>query len=545
MDGKKVRLLLAVNFIMIMMCALPLFAEKPGAIGGDEDMLQGRSTAEILPKENKGKTGELESGYITVNFKGADIKTVLNYISEVAGVDIVTAPDVTGPVDLKLTNKHWQVALDIIVRNYGYAYEREENVIRIVTVDRLKLEELSTQAFSLSYAKSADVVNAVENILTDRGSVTFDERTNTILVTDIPTNIYKIGDIIRRLDASTPQVLIEARIIETSLNYNEKLGIDWNTAITIAGAKRPWTAPFHQFGTQTYSHLLYQYYPLVQTGQKTSTFDAGGGQTTQDPGPYPAGAQGIGNDSRAFPFVDYTQPLFENEFVFGTLDFSQFKAVMEFIKDRADTDIISNPRITTLDNKEATILVGHVLWMPKYERNKNTGAMEIAGYEQKDLGIKLRVTPHINVRNEIIVEVEPEITELLRYDTVNEKEGVVVPVFSTRKAKTQVLMFNGDTVFIGGLIKEYDKTVKTKLPLLGDIFGNVPFLDLLFTHKEVTKSKTELIFFITVNLVTVGRKIENVPSAAEVYAPQFRLFEKKMSPDRNKKKRRKKKVSRR
>ena len=138
----------------------------------------------------------VDPGNVTVNFKGADIGAVLNYLSEVSDVDIVTSPDVTGTVTLKLTDKPWDVALNIIVKNYGYAYEREGDIIRVVTVDSLKLTELSTEVIHLNYATVDETKEAVKDMLTERGKLTVDPRTNTILVTDLPTNIYKIRQVV-------------------------------------------------------------------------------------------------------------------------------------------------------------------------------------------------------------------------------------------------------------------------------------------------------------------------------------------------------------
>src|SRR3989338_7473798 len=143
---------------------------------------------------------KLTPGNVTVNFKGADIRTVLSYISEVAGIDIVAAPDVKGTIDLKLTDKPWKTALDIIVRNYGFAYEREGDIIRVVTLDKLKQEELVTQTFSLNYGKAKDVSASIKKIVSSRGKIKFDDRTNTVIVTDIPTSVYKIGQLIEKLD---------------------------------------------------------------------------------------------------------------------------------------------------------------------------------------------------------------------------------------------------------------------------------------------------------------------------------------------------------
>ncbi|MFA5146051.1 MAG: secretin N-terminal domain-containing protein [Candidatus Omnitrophota bacterium] len=481
-------------------------------------------------------------GNVTVNFKGADIRTVLAYISEVSGVDIVPAPDVKGPVDLKLNNKPWKVALDIIVRNYGFAYEREGDIIRVITVDKLKQEELVTQAFSLNYGKAKDIVTSVKDIVSDRGKVMYDDRTNIVLVTDIPTNIYKIGEVISKLDRKTDQVLIEARVIETVLTDEEKLGIDWNIKFTASGAKRPITAPFDYYDVD--NKLLSKFTPLVQTEGVESNFspDGSGSSTTTTPGKYPAGADGAGSRSMGFPYIDYSQEIFQDTFKFGTLDFSEFKMVLELIKSRANTEVVSNPRIATLNNVEALINVGQTLNLPKYERNSTTGKMEITGYESKDLGIILKVTPHINEKGEIVVDLAPQISDLLRYDTLDASSGVVAPVFSSRQAKTQIMIKDGETIFIGGLIKENNVDVKKKVPFIGDLLGDVPYLGLLFTKKETTKQKTELIFFITVNLVVSGKEIKNIPSVSKAYVPMYDVSQEDAERKADKKKMKRKKL---
>lgn len=460
----------------------------------------------------------VQAGNVTVNFKGADIRTVLAYIAEVSGVDIVPAPDVKGIVDLKLNNKPWKVALDIILRNYGYSYEREGDIIRVVTLDKLKQEEPTSQAFNLNYSKSKDVLEAIKNIVSEKGKVTSDERTNTLVVTDIPTNIYRIKQIIERLDKKTQQVLIEARIIETVLDDTEKLGIDWSTKFTISGAKRPITFPFSNlkvpFGK---NQDLKEFFPVVDSGNQTSSTTTTSATTTQNTTTNASDFPASGDSYPQFPFP-FAQT---SDFQFGTLDFSEFKAVLELLKQRANTDIVSNPRIATLNNSQAVINVGQTLNMPTYERNSTTGKMEITGYTAKDLGILLQVTPHINDNNEIVVDLLPTISDLLRYDTLDRASGVVAPVFSQRIAKTQVMVRNGDTIFIGGLIKENDIESKKKLPFLGDLFGDIPYVGLLVTKKETTKQKTELIFFITVNLMVDDKAIKGAPVAADIYAPKF------------------------
>ena len=495
-------------------------AEKEAMIQAPAVNSESAKEKELEPKEEAKETQEeavpLEPGNVTVNFKGADIRTVLAYISEVSGVDIVPSPDVKGVVDLRLTNKPWKTALDIIVRNYGFAYEREGDIIRVVTIDKLKQEEVVSQAVSLNYSKAKDVVDSIKNIVSDKGKVTYDERTNTVVVTDIPTNIYKITQIISRLDKKTTQVLIEARVIETELDDTEKLGIDWNLKVSITGAKRPTTFPFNQFASASDNKAgdLSNYFPQVLTvSPQQSTTGSGGVTSTTVASDFPSFAAGLAS----FPFAT------KDQFTFGTLDFSEFAAVLEMLKSRANTDIVSNPRIATLNNCEALINVGQTLNLPKYERNSSTGKMEITGYDPKILGVILKVVPHVNENNEIVIDLEPQISDLLRYDTLDKASGIVAPVFSSREAKTKVMIKDGDTIFIGGLIKENNVDIKRKMPFLGDIFGDVPYLGLLFTKKETTKQKTELIFFITVNLMTADKEIKDMPTSNKVYVPLYSL----------------------
>lgn len=487
-------------------------AEEPqrGEAQGEREEAVLESAEETVREE----AVKVEPGNVTVNFKGADIRTVLAYISEVSEIDIVPAPDVKGPVDLKLMNKPWKVALDIIVRNYGFAYEREGDIIRVVTIDKLKQEELTTQAFDLNYGKAKDVVASIKDIVSDRGKVMYDERTNIVLVTDIPTNIYKIGEVIGKLDTKTDQVLIAARVIETVLSDEERLGIDWNVKFTASGARRPTTIPFEAFKVPFFTKPdanAQTLFPQVTTATPTTTTQSGGQTQTTAIADFPSTPEGV----FSFPFAA------KDAFTFGTLDFSEFKAVLEFIKSRANTDTISNPRIATLNNIPASIMVGETLNLPKYERNSTTGKMEITGYEAKDLGIKLKVTPHINMKSEIVVDLLPEISSLLRYDLLDAASGIRAPVFASRQANTKVMIRDGDTIFIGGLIKESDVNTRKKFPFLGDLFGDVPYLGLLFTKKEVTKQKTELIFFITVNLMTTGKDIKEVPKPEKAYMPMY------------------------
>jgi type IV pilus assembly protein PilQ len=457
------------------------------------------------------ETGAPESvtnGNVTMDFKEADISNVLRILSYKGGVNIVAGPEVTGMVTIRLTDVPWEKALDVILRTYGFAYEREGNIIRVTTIESLKQEELTTEVFSLNYAKAIEVSESIKEMLTDRGKIKYDDRTNVVIVTDIPTNLYKISQIVDKLDRRTPQVLIEAKIIEVTLDDAERLGIDWGTEITLSGAERPTKFPFFDNHFNSGSGL----YPYPSAER---TFDTDGitieSNFEGDP-PLPANFHQLNN----MTFSSFPTAL-RTDFTYGTLDFTEFQAVMEFIEERTDTDVLSNPRIVTLNNKQATILVGRKMLFPSFGFNEDTGDFIITGFDdQKDLGVKLSVTPHVNAEGDIVIELKPSIEEFVSIQTLDASRGIVAPIFTTREATAEVMVSDGDTIMMGGLITNTTSDIENKVPLLGDI----PLLgDYLFSWSNKTVDRTELVIFITVHLIEEKWPADLDPSLSTKYLP--------------------------
>lgn len=409
-------------------------------------------------------------GNVTLIFKEADIRTVLHTLSYKSGVNIVAASDVEGKVTIRLVDVPWQTALGVILKNHKLTYEKDGNIIRVTTLESVAEEELQSEVFILNYAKASEAADVVSQMLSARGSVKFDERTNSVIINDIPTNIYKIKSVVERLDKRTPQVSIEAKIIETTLDKDENLGINWTLKATASGSSRPTTFPFKQ-NDGIISHRpkdgLNEYLPLGG-----STFP-----TTSKP---------------SFPTVSATN------FTFGALNFSQMSAVLEILKSRTDTKIVSNPTVVTLDNQEAKIVVSSVFNIPTYERNDTTGRMEVTGYTEKDIGIILTVTPHVNQAGDIVVDLKPEVSNFIQFDTFGSGDNTIyAPRFSTRTAQTRVMAKDTQTIVIGGLVKETATKFKKKVPILGDI----PVLGNLFKKTEDGVETTDLLIFVTVNIV--------------------------------------------
>jgi type IV pilus assembly protein PilQ len=452
-------------------------AAEPPSLMADEETGVSAEDAALQQERELGETQVTETpgapGLISVDFKDADIRQVLRIISLKSGVDIVAGNDVEGLVTIKLTNVPWEQALDVMLRTYGFTYDRKGNIVRVMTIGALEQEALTTEVFPLDYAKAKEVPEIVSEILSDRGRVKFDERTNTVIVTDIPASLFQVKQVIERLDQRTPQVLIETKVVETKLTRDEKLGIDWSDSFTLStsAVSLPTTFPFpggSDFG------LLGEFIPRA----------------------------GAFSPSTGAVLSKGKVPEYGGTVTFGAISSTALSAVMNFLKSRTDTRISSNPSISALNNQQAKIHIGSEFPVPNYTVDPSTGRTTITGYTSKSIGTVLTVTPHVNPSGEIVVDLRPEVTTFAGNRTYDTGGGFAVglPEFTTQTAQTQVRIRNAETIAIGGLIKETATETVTKVPLLGDL----PVIGSLFTTTSKYGSsdpvRQDLLIFVTVNL---------------------------------------------
>ena len=402
-------------------------------------------------------------GNVSLDFRDADILNVLKILALKSGVNIVAGNDVVGTVTIQLNDVPWKQALEVILDTYGYAYEERENVIMVTTIDNLKQRRddavvlaeqvpLKTETFVLNFSQAGEIINSIERIKSQRGIVDFDERTNALIVTDTPQQLVIIENVIKKLDTVTPQVLIESKIIETTLSDTENLGIDWVAQATVSGAKLPTTWPFTHHSDDKY----------VDTN---------------------------------FPGADTATTTSNTQFSYGTLNFAQAQAVLELLKTKTDTDILSNPHIVTLDNRTAEITVGSQYPIPTYTYNEEQARLQVSGWEYMNIGIIFNVTPHVNKAGFVTIDVQPQITEILDYVTV---ETTSLPRLSNESTRTSVMVKDGETLVIAGLLKDKTTATKKKVPFVGDI----PLLGLVFHKSNTTVTKTDLLIFVTPHIVT-------------------------------------------
>ena len=288
------------------------------------------------------------------------------------------------------------------------------------------------------YADSEDLVKILHNIVSaDSGAIIADKRTNTLIVRSIPEIITRIESLIQELDKPTKQVYIQAEIVEVSSTNNEEFGVEWLWKNTNGKAK---------IGTD------FGLTPIPVTSETSL------GSETSTPLPFPSGS-GLG---------------------IGILK-TNVEAVLHALAENNNVNLLSRPRIITMDNQEAVIEVGDQI---PYKKLNQFG---VTSFEFKDATVQLVVKPHIIDSEYIFLEVAP------KADFQNGFTPDGTPIISTRKASTNVKVKDGQTIVIGGLIRDSLIKNQTKVPILGDI----PFLGLLFKSTKTTKVKTELIVFIT------------------------------------------------
>ncbi len=464
------------SILFLIIFSQTTFAQQPPVAATASKAVEPSAPVDSVATEKLNSTA-LEHTKISLDFKDADIGTVLRVISLKSGVNIVSGPEVVGVVTIRLEEVEWEKALDVILRTYNYVYEKDGNVIRVTTRDKMQQEPVDTKTFILNYSKASEIMTSVQDILTERGRVKVSERMNMLIVTDIPTNIFHISQVIERLDKMTPQAYIDSKVISTDVGLAENLGIDWNVAGGInSGSSRPTTFPFVSNDGQGVPSTIEQFFPPVAAA---------------------AGANAL--NPRDFPNAAVTATPTGTTYSYGALSFSSFKSVLNMLETNSHTKVVSNPRIVVLNNQEAQVQVGVDYPIPTYERNSTTGTLEVTGYSYKNLGVLMKVTPHINNANEILVDVKPEVSsfgELVDFTTFKAAS------FNVTNAKTQVMMKSGETIAIGGLLTDNEGTTETKVPYLGDI----PLVGkLLFKSKRQTvgsgNDKKETLFFVTVTSV--------------------------------------------
>jgi type IV pilus assembly protein PilQ len=434
-----------------------------------------------LAAEQKAKTHPAASGPkytgepISVNLKDVDLKDFFRLIHEISGLNVVLDPDVKGSLTIVLDDVPWDQALDIVLKNNTLSRQLDGNVLRIASVDTMRKEAEARRAQAeaealavdtvtvtrfLSYAHSKDVVTTLKKFLSQRGHMESDDRTNAVIINDIPSVIPPIDRLLAQLDRKTQEVEIEARVVAATRSFardiGTQLGFGWGNSPTgVGGASSVGASPV---GVGNTGNPLYPIVSGTGSGVHIPLFSNLAANA-------PTSGLTLVNASNAF----------------------RLDAILTMAESRGLLKILSRPRVVTQNNIQAVVRQG--VRIPIVTQAQLNGPPTTTYI---DAFLRLTVTPQITVENTIFLNVDVENTTPDFGHTIGGN-----PTLITQQATTQVLVTDGGTVVIGGVIQTSNAVNVQQVPLL----GSIPWLGNLFKHQSVSSSNQELIFFITPRIV--------------------------------------------
>ncbi|MDD5491456.1 MAG: secretin N-terminal domain-containing protein [bacterium] len=368
------------------------------------------------------------SRLFSFDFENADIKDVLYALGLKKGINIIIDEDVTGPITISLNNISFEDSLDTILKIKNLSLTKISD--QVIRISKKEKADLVTTFVQLKFGRAEDTAPMLTPLLSGKGNIQVDKRTNSLLITDTLNNIQVITDAISKMDLKPNVVEIKAEIVEVDTNSLRDLGISWTATKRIPGT----------------------------------------------PDPTATATQSLGNLSINLGTV---------------IDKVQVNATLSMLGRKGKSKLLSSPSITTVDNQAARIIIGD-----KVPYEKKTISSSAAGetatestIEFLDIGIKLEVTPTININKQITMKIRPEVSTYT--------PSTLGPIVHTREAETTIMVNDGQTIVIGGLMSETDNDTVQAVPFVGDI----PILGWLFKQTSKTNDKTELLIFITPRLL--------------------------------------------
>ncbi len=428
---------------------------------------------------------------IDLDFKGADIHNILRLLADVGGVNIVTSDDVRGEVTIKMRDVPWDHALDVVLRAKSLGQAREGNLIRVAPMAVLEKEleaeiarkkqqvevaPTETRLIGVSYAEANQMQSRAKELLSSRGKISVDERTNNLIVSDVAENLGLVEELVRNLDSQTSQVVIEARIVEARSTFTRQLGVQWGGS---------------GFMDAEHGNPTGLVFP--------NGIGVGGGATdTNTPLAGLLPAPRSGGSGAASPDFAVNMPAAVGTGVGGALGLTLGSVAGAFnlnlrlsaMESTGQVRILSSPRISTMDNVQASIEQGVAIPI---------SVVSAAGVQTVfvDAKLNLSVKPHVTNEGTVVLDVQVTRNEPDFANTGARGD----PTILKKEAKTQMLVRDGDTAVIGGIYQRNSGVSYAKVPF----FAEIPVLGLLFRSRRENDDRTEFLVFITPRVVNRSR----------------------------------------
>ena len=488
---------------------------------------------------------------LSVDFPEEDIANILRNVADLFELNIVIPPALQGKASIKLRDVTWRQIFQNVLQPVGYTYIEDGNIIKVINNESLLQEPVSTEVFIINYAKASDILPTLNSLVDAAagGKIVVDTRSNSLVITERPSRMNRIRPIIEQLDRATDQVMIESKFVEVTDRDVKNIGVNWSslanyhvsalgggtngqfgtisrdrsqngsagnnvnntTSSGATGSSNNGTSATQTSGSNNSSSIT----STNGVGSSVSTTGVNGAITnTATSGT----ANGVTND--VTNSLNLLQSLTNTDNTARTLSavFSadQFSLILSALHTLDNTKIVSNPTIVTLNNTAATINVGESRPIPKYQYNQQTGGFEVNGFEYKDIGINLKVTPQVNARGYIKLLLDPEVSQSNGTETFGPAK---IPIIGIRKAHTEVSLRDGYTMGIGGLLSTNTNKGQSKVPIL----GSLPLLGRLFRSDTRASDTTNLIIFVTAKSISAeGAPVEKMFDSSRVRQLEMR-----------------------
>jgi type IV pilus assembly protein PilQ len=451
--------------------------------GFAEQTTKAESAAAVTPTVLGQARGRFAGRRIDLDLKDADIHNLLRLLAEVGRVNIVVADNVQGAVTIRMRNVPWDQALDVVLQSKGLGMVRQGNMIRVALLDDLQKERetaiarrkaeaqlapLETRLIPVSYAEAKEIQARAKELLSERGSIAVDERTNVMIVRDLAGNLNQIEELTRSLDTQTPQVLVEARIVEATSRYLRDVGIQWGGDATFSGA------------TGNPTGLAFPNSVGVVGGASDSNTPTAGLSPFSNSVPNP-------NFAVNLPATVGTGSGGALGLTFGSIDNTINLAVrLSAAESSGMLRILSSPRILTLDNQQARILQGTLIPFSQISAQ----GVQTTFQEAK---LQLLVKPHVTADGSVSMKVKINRDE----PDFNQTSARGDPTILKREAETSLLVMDGHTAVIGGIFTRNTGRNLDQVPF----FGDIPLIGLLFQRRRASDTRGELVIFLTPRIV--------------------------------------------
>lgn len=397
---------------------------------------------------------------ITVDFPDEEVRVIVRNVADLFELNVIIPDSLTGRTSLKLRNVTWQQVFNVVLEPRGFTFVEDGNIIKIRSIAELQAEPTVTRVFLINFADANELQGSLNPLINAAagGRIVVDRRSNALVITERPSRMSSIQEIIDRLDRPTAQVAIETKFIDLSVDDERDLGLDWQ----IDG---------------------------MQVGDVTLNAATGWGTG----GAFPSPTTGA------------------NMVVLSPI---QFDVMLRSMQVNQRGRLVSNPTVTTLNNMTASINIGEEYPIPEYNYNAETGTFEVSGFEFKPIGINLNVTPQVNSAGFINLRIMPEISRQNGFVTFGGAAGTQIPIIATRKAETDVTIKDGFTLAIGGLIETASENSKTGIPYIMDI----PIIGALFRVDSNQDQRRDLIIFVTAKTLNPdGTDFREIVSPEQMY----------------------------